>query len=172
MTTIIGIDPGLAETGIGIVQGVGTSVEGYSFGSIQTSKRISLPNRLHHIFLKLLQVLEKEKPDLMVVEDVFSLDKYPTSGIVLGKVSGVILLAGCQVEVPVIEVPVREAKKVLTGNGNATKMQLEKSVRHFLNLSSPIRPYHAADAVALALIGLYRLNHPMGRQAMGGPVVG
>ena len=92
----------------------------------------------------------------MVVEDVFSVDKFPNAGIALGKVTGVILLAGCRMEVPVIEVPVRESKQVLTGNGNATKMQLEKAVRSLLNLATPIRPYHASDAMGLALIGLYR----------------
>ena len=92
----------------------------------------------------------------MVVEDIFSLQKYPKSGITLGKVTGVILLAGSHVNVSVTEVPVREAKQVLTGNGNASKMQLEKAVRHLLNLRDPIRPYHASDALGLSLIGLYR----------------
>ena len=92
----------------------------------------------------------------MVIEDIFSLQKYPKSGITLGKVTGVILLAGYQVDVPVTEVPVREAKQVLTGNGNASKMQLERAVRHLLNLSDPISPNHASDALGLALIGLYR----------------
>ncbi len=92
----------------------------------------------------------------MVVEDIFSLQKYPKSGITLGKVTGIILLAGYQVDVPVTEVPVREAKQVLTGNGNASKMQLERAVRHFLNLTTPIKPYHASDAIGLALIGLFR----------------
>lgn len=161
MTKIIGIDPGLASTGVAVVQGTGTRIVGYSFGSINTSSHRPLPERLNHIYSKLLSVLNNDFPDLMVVEDVFSLDRFPTSGITLGKVSGVILLAGCQLKVPVIEVPVREAKKVLTGSGNATKMQLEKSVRHHLRSSTPIRPYHAADAMALALIGLFRFDHPM-----------
>ena len=92
----------------------------------------------------------------MVVEDIFSLKKYPKAGISLGKVTGVILLAWFQNNVPTFEVPVREAKQVLTGNGNASKNQLEKAVRRELNLTTPIRPYHASDALALALIGLYR----------------
>jgi crossover junction endodeoxyribonuclease RuvC len=58
--------------------------------------------------------------------------------------------------VSAVEIPVREAKQVLTGNGNASKMQLEVSVRHRLNHPSPIRPYHASDAMGLALIGFYR----------------
>ena len=72
MITIIGIDPGLAATGVGIIRGNSRKVTGYSFGSINTLKSNSLPHRLDHIYSKLLQVLKKEKPDLMVVEDVFS----------------------------------------------------------------------------------------------------
>lgn len=156
---VIGIDPGLAATGIGTVQGKGARVDGFSFGSIHTKKDLTTAHRLNQIYSKIHAVLQDVKPDLMIVEDVFSLEKYPASGIILGKVSGVILLAGCQIDVPVIEIPVREAKQVLTGNGNASKAQLEKSVRRFLNLSDPIRPSHAADATALALIGLLRSEH-------------
>ena len=158
MTKIIGIDPGLSSTGIGIIKGQGLKIDGYSYGSIRTSKSFSLPRRLDQIFSKLLQILTNEKPDLMVVEDVYSLNKYPKSGILLGHVTGIVLLAGHQASVPSIEVPVREAKQVLTGNGNATKIQLEKAVRHQLNHKKPIRPLHASDAIGLALIGLYRYN--------------
>ncbi len=94
----------------------------------------------------------------MVVEDVFFLKKYPKSGIILGKVAGVILLAGCQFGLPVIEIPVREAKKILTGNGNATKIQLEQAVRYSLMHPEAITPHHASDAIALALIGLFRFQ--------------
>lgn len=92
----------------------------------------------------------------MVVEDVFSLERYPKSGILLGKVTGVILLAGAHAGVPVIEIPVRESKKILSGNGNAGKEQLEKAVRNHLGHGEQIRPFHASDALALALIGLFR----------------
>lgn len=156
MIKIIGIDPGLASTGIGIVRGKGLKVKNYSFGSINTSKDTPVANRLNKIFSGLLSVLEDEKPDLMVVEDVFFLKKNPKSGITLGKVIGVVLVAGYRADVPAIEVPVRQAKQILTGNGNASKMQLETAVRHSLNLTTPIRPYHASDALALALIGLFR----------------
>lgn len=156
MLTVVGVDPGLAATGVGLVRGNGLKITDFSYGSICTSGDCSLPGRLDHIFVKLMSVLNDEKPDLMVVEDVFSLDRYPKSGIVLGKVSGVILLAGCRAEIPVTEIPVREAKKVLTGNGNADKVQLEKSVRHRLNADKPIAPFHASDALALAIIGFFR----------------
>jgi crossover junction endodeoxyribonuclease RuvC len=158
MIKIIGIDPGLSATGIGIVRGNGSNLLGYSFGSINTSKNKSLPNRLSHIFSKILQILNAEKPDLMVLEDVFSLSEYPKSGITLGQVTGVVMLAACQADVASVEIAVREAKQVLTGNGNASKMQLEESVRHRLNHKSIIRPYHASDALGLALIGFYRYH--------------
>jgi crossover junction endodeoxyribonuclease RuvC len=158
MIKIIGLDPGLSATGFGIVKGMGLNVDSFSFGSINTSNKLSLANRLDQIFSKALRMLKDEAPEQMIVEDVFSVAKFPKAGITLSKVTGVLLLAGYQTGVPVIEVPVREAKQVLTGNGNASKIQLEKAVRRLLNLTTPIRPYHASDAMGLALLGLFRYN--------------
>jgi crossover junction endodeoxyribonuclease RuvC len=165
MSKILGIDPGLAATGVGIVSGRGVVIDGYSFGCIQTSKSTSLPQRLDHIFSTLLELLTAESPDLVVVEDVFSLKEYPKSGIFLGQVSGVVLLACARAGRRFFAVPVREAKQVLTGNGNASKSQLEAAVRRAIGHVSPIRPFHAADALGLALIGLYRYDSkgPQGR---------
>jgi crossover junction endodeoxyribonuclease RuvC len=131
-------------------------VSGYSFGCITTAPSISLAQRLDRIFSKLQQLLSVELPDLVVVEDVFSLKEYPKSGISLGQVSGVVLLAACRAGLTCVQVPVREAKQVLTGNGNASKVQLEKAVRRHIEHPGPIRPFHAADALGLALIGLFR----------------
>ncbi len=156
MIKCLGIDPGLAETGIGIVFGQKFDIESYSFGSINTPKDMPLPDRLNHIYDKILSLIESEKPDLIVVEDVFSLNKYPKSGITLGKVTGIILLAAAKTGSPVLEIPVREAKKILTGNGNANKSQLESAVRHLLQHPEQIKPDHASDAIALAIIGQIR----------------
>jgi crossover junction endodeoxyribonuclease RuvC len=158
MITIIGIDPGLSATGVAVVRGRGQKIGSNSFGSINTSKSKPVPHRLDLIFSKLRQILVAEKPDLMIVEDIFSLSRYPKSGITLGQVTGVVLLAACQAGVASMEIPVREAKQVLTGNGNADKNQLEEAVRLRLNHPQPIRPYHASDAIGLALIGLYRYD--------------
>ena len=156
MFKIVGIDPGLAATGIGFVEGRGLKVASYSFGHLKTSHLNTLPIRLEIIYDGLVGLLKDEQPDIMVIEDTFSLPTYPKSAITLGKVTGVILLAACQANVPVDEVPVREAKQVLTGNGSASKIQLERAVRHLLKHPQQIKPYHASDALALALIGLYR----------------
>ncbi len=156
MLKIIGIDPGLAATGIGIVTGSGGKITGHNYGSIRTNQKMIFPLRLDKIFSELSEVLNYEKPDLMVLEDIFSLKQYPKSGLMLGKVAGVILLAGCRAHISVVEISVREAKQVLTGNGNADKSQLERAVRNQLGTDLPIRPDHASDALALALIGFYR----------------
>ncbi|MDX1708181.1 MAG: crossover junction endodeoxyribonuclease RuvC [Desulfobacterales bacterium] len=158
MVKIFGIDPGLSATGIGIVSGLGPKIVSYSLGCIHTTKAIPLPDRLAKIFSKLFQLLKSEAPDLMVIEDVYSLNRYPKSGIILGQVTGVIQLAGFQAGIPTVEIPVREAKQILTGNGNASKAQLEKAVRHRLNHKTRIKPVHASDAAGLALIGLYRYH--------------
>jgi crossover junction endodeoxyribonuclease RuvC len=156
MPKIIGIDPGLADTGIGIVEGSARCIESYAFGSIGTDSNQAIAHRLDRIYSRLSSVFVEESPDLVVVEDAFSLPENPRSGILLGKVCGVVLLSACRSRIPVVEVAVREAKQVLTGNGRASKEQLEAAVRHVLGRTDPIRPYHASDAVALALVGLYR----------------
>lgn len=162
MPKVIGIDPGLAGTGVGIVTGDGFRIATYSFGSVTTPKSAPLPQRLELIYSKLRELLSQETPDLLVIEEVFSLHKFPKSGISLGQVSGVVMLAAARAAVPAREVAVREAKQVLTGNGNASKQQLEISVRNRLEHSPPIRPYHASDALGLALIGLLRYSSIQG----------
>ena len=156
MIKVIGIDPGLAATGYGIIKGISSKIIDCRFGTIKTPKDMLLANRLEQIFSQLIAILSKYSPDLMVIEDVFSLKVNPQSGITLGKVSGVILLAGCKSNIPTLEISAREAKKALPGNGAASKIQLEEAVRRRLGVKVPIKPSHASDALGLALIGLLR----------------
>ena len=153
---IVGIDPGMAGTGIGVVQGSKKTISGYSFGSIATASSDPDPVRLHQIYSKAKAFLIDQSPDLVVIEDIYSLEKYPGSGIMLGKVSGVLLLAAFEAGARVREVAVREVKMVVCGNGGADKNQVERAVRHHLNHGEPIRPFHASDALGLALTGFYR----------------
>ncbi len=91
-----------------------------------------------------------------MIEDIYSLEKYPDSGIMLGKVSGVLLVAAYKAGIEVKEISVRQVKKIVSGNGSADKYQMERAVRHLLKHSEPIRPFHASDALGLALTGYYR----------------
>lgn len=156
MIKIVGIDPGLAGTGIGVLEGGSRDINGYSFGSIATDPNASTPSRLNLIYSKITDFLDDQKPDLVVIEDIYSLEKYPGSGIMLGKVSGVLLVAAFRAGVQVEEISVREVKKIITGSGRADKLQVEKSVRNLLKHGEPIRPFHASDALGLALAGYYR----------------
>lgn len=153
---VVGIDPGLAGTGIGIIEGNKNDICGYSFGSITTDAKDSIPFRLHRIYSKTLALLCEIKPEYVVIEDIYSLEKYPGSGIMLGKVSGVLLVAAYNAGIDVAEIPVREVKKIVSGNGSADKFQMERAVRNVLNHKEPIRPFHASDALGLALTGYYR----------------
>jgi len=153
---VIGIDPGLASTGIGIIEGTYQRISSYSFCTITTPNTLSTPQRLQTIYESLTTIFITEHPSLLILEDIFSLPTYPKSGIMLGKVCGIVLLACSQIDVSVFEIPVCEAKMILTGNGRSNKQQLEQAVRHTLNRQEPIKPSHASDALALALIGLFR----------------
>lgn len=153
---IAGVDPGLAATGLGLIRGCGYEIEDYAFGCIKTSSTLDIASRLEIIHNRLSDFLASYKPDILVIEDVFSVETYPKSGILLGNVIGVILLASRQNNIRVTKMAVREAKKSLSGNGAASKQQLEKSVRSFLKHTEKISPYHASDALALAIAGLNR----------------
>lgn len=153
---VVGIDPGLAGTGIGIIEGDKSSVTGYSFGSIATDAKEPIHFRLFTIYSKVLNFLQQQQPDHVVIEDIYSLEKYPGSGIMLGKVSGVLLVAAYQAGLNVEEISVREVKKIVSGNGSADKYQMERAVRNLLNHQGKIRPFHASDALGLALAGYYR----------------
>ncbi len=158
MIRVLGIDPGLANTGVGIVEGIKTEIRHYSFGAIHTVAKQPIPGRLDHIFSNISSLLASETPDIMVVEDVFSLPEYPASGITLGQVTGVIQLAAHRAGVAMVAVSVREAKQVITGSGRAGKKQMAEAVRRMVGHGEPIRPDHAADALALAIMGLFRYD--------------
>ncbi len=161
MITIAGIDPGLAGTGVGLIHGNGMDITDYSFGSIQTKKKDPIGLRLDSIYSKISSFLKEYSPDLVIIEDIFSLKKYPGSGISLGKVTGVLLLATFKAGINVEEISVREVKKIISGSGSSDKYQIEESVRSILGHDKPIRPFHASDALALALCGYYRFGRKL-----------
>ena len=139
-----------------MIEGWARQIDRYSFGSISTDAKDATPDRLDQIYRKTNAFLLEQQPDMVVIEDIYSLDKYPGSGIMLGKVSGVLILAAFNAKVKIHEVSVKEVKKVVSGNGGADKYQVERAVRHLLNHHEPIRPFHASDALGLALTGLFR----------------
>jgi len=162
--TVVGIDPGIAATGMAVVQGRGFQVVSHHWEVVHTSPTASQGERLEIIYRAAFDLFQRSRPDLVVVEDVFLLDATPKSAFSISTVIGVLLLAAAQSQVSVDRISVREAKQVLTGNGKASKDQLERAVRSILGLTRPVKPDHASDALGLALIGLLRFDNPLRRQ--------
>jgi len=148
---VLGVDPGTAQTGYGVVRGDGTRqpvlVE---CGVLRTKARDPLPARLREIYDGVCELLDRHRPDAMAVEDVFYARNVRTT-IVLGHARGVILLAGEQRGIPIHEFPPAEIKKAVVGRGAATKEQVQFMVTKLLRLKSPPQPSDAADGVAAAL---------------------
>ncbi len=152
----IGIDPGLAMTGFGVVETLRHGGKACDWGAIRTESTSSVPHRLKTIYLELNEVLAKWNPDLLVVEEVFVLKQFPMAAVRLGEVRGVIYLAAQERNIPVLEMKPTEVKSALTGSGRADKEQIKRAIRQILRIEMGLNSSHAGDALALAVAGLSR----------------
>ena len=153
MTTelILGIDPGTAITGYGVVaRESGGAVSLVECGVVRTSSGEVLAVRIREIYEAVSTLITRHTPSVVVVEDVF-LGKNVQSALKLGHARGAILLAAALGDIPIAEYSPREIKKAVVGNGNATKDQVGFMVQQQLRLKSPPSPADAADGVAAAL---------------------
>ncbi len=157
---VLGIDPGTAVTGYGVVEG-GHSLSPrlIECGVIRTRPRDSLPQRLREIHAGIVELIERHKPDALAIEDVFYARNVRTT-IVLGHARGVILLAAAQARIEISEYPPAEIKKAIVGTGTATKVQVQFMVSRLLRLRTSPEPADAADGVAAALTRLMAVRLP------------
>ncbi len=154
---ILGIDPGLASTGFGAIDCAPAPVLSRC-GSIRTPAHQHVSHRLFQIYQDLNNIMDALRPEVVAVEDVFSLVRYPKAGILLGGVIGIIYLSVQQRNIRVIEVAPREVKSALAGYGAATKIQIREATKRALGLTG-LKSFHAADALAVALTVFYRNNY-------------
>jgi crossover junction endodeoxyribonuclease RuvC len=152
---ILGIDPGLSTTGFGAIQCDGTSPSILKCGCIRTSPGKHMSARLFQIHTDLNNLIQSLHPDLLAVENAFSLVRYPRAGILLGGVLGIIYLSVFQNGISMIEITPREVKNSLAGYGAADKRQMKATIRKLLGISG-IKSLHASDALAVALTAFYR----------------
>lgn len=155
----VGIDPGLAATGYAVIEAPARRGELCAWGHIKTSSKAQLPVRLQTIFYEVDALFRQWQPAIVVVEDVYVLDRFPKAAIQLGEVRGVIYLAAQQHGIGVIKIRPTEVKSALTGNGRAPKDQVNRALRTLLRVRENIKPDHASDAAALALVGLSRTGY-------------
>lgn len=166
---VLGVDPGTAQTGYGVVRGDGTRPPTLvECGVIRTRARDPLPVRLRDIYDGICELLDRHRPDAMAVEDVFYARNVRTT-IVLGHARGVVLLAGEQRAVAMYEYPPAEIKKAIVGRGAASKEQVQFMVTRLLRLKSAPQPADAADGVAAALSCVMGARVPAFQAANGGP---
>ena len=147
---ILGVDPGSLRTGYGAIATDGRSHRLVEKGALVPSRRHPLPERLRHIHAGITAVVQRLRPDLLAVEDVFHAANTRTA-LVLGHVRGVILLAGAEAGLPVHEFPPATVKQQVTGFGRADKRQVAFMVARILDLPGPGEAGDAADALAVAL---------------------
>ncbi len=165
-TRILGIDPGLARTGYGLIEsdldGGGKSLKLVEGGILRGKESLPLPERLKALHGGLAEVLAEFRPEMVVIEDLFSTYAHPRSALMLAHARGVLILAAGQADLPVHTFTPNEVKQVVAGNGHATKSSIQSAVKARLHLSATLHPPDLADALAIALC--YALRADIGRR--------
>jgi len=160
---VIGIDPGTAITGYGLVrEDEAGSITAVDFGVIRTSSDLPMPQRLLELYSQLKEIILLHRPDSAAVEKLF-FQKNVKTALSVGQGRGVSILALAEVDIPVAEYSPLEIKQAVVGYGGADKNQVQQMVRVLLNLEDIPRPDDAADALAVAICHLHssRMNSLM-----------
>ncbi|MDD2913413.1 MAG: crossover junction endodeoxyribonuclease RuvC [Candidatus Pacebacteria bacterium] len=155
---VIGIDPGTAITGYGIIEknkGNETNVLGY--GCITTSSALLPGERLKIINSDLDSLILKHKPDFIAVESLYFFKNLKTA-MPVSQAKGVILLTAAKRKIPVLEFTPLEVKMTVAGYGRAEKKQVQKMIQNFLKLKEFPKQDDAADALGVALCGILKKN--------------
>jgi len=154
---ILGIDPGIADTGFGVIQTDGNKIICLDYGSIKTSSKLDLPERLEILNDELLKIIKKYKPSICAVEQLFFCNNAKTA-LIVGQARGVVLLAIRQNKVKLAEFTPLQVKQAVSTYGKATKLQVQKMVQMILGLKELPRPDDAADALAVAICAINSRN--------------
>ncbi len=150
---ICGIDPGLRITGYAVIDADGAKVRLIEGGVIRPDTGCPLPARLRQLSLESHDVFTEHKIDAIAVEKLYSHYAHPVTAILMGHARGVILAAAAQEHIDVMDIPATRIKRLLTGNGHASKAQVQGALMHVLRLAKPPEPPDVADAIAIALAG-------------------
>lgn len=151
---ILGIDPGVSETGWAVLrQPPSATTSLLAAGVVRTAPSSPLPERLRKIHAELTELLREHRPDALALEEMFFLKRANTMRATL-QARGVVLLAAAQAKTVVVEYNPRQVKSTITGSGSAAKAQMQRMVQRTLGLAEPLRPDDTADAAAIALCHL------------------
>ncbi|MEC7872023.1 MAG: crossover junction endodeoxyribonuclease RuvC [Candidatus Neomarinimicrobiota bacterium] len=151
---IISVDPGLNNTGFGILDYKGSQIKVIAYGLVTPPAKESIPNRLEYLNSHMNDLIDKFNPQSMAIEDSFY-SQNVKSAILLGQARGVLLLSAASKGIPSMVYAPKKVKQSVTGSGSATKKQVKYMVEKILNIDKPIKSLDITDALA---IGLCHIN--------------
>ncbi len=154
---ILGIDPGLAIMGYGIIEVEGNRMQMLEYGCVTTASTSETPQRLKVIYDELQDIIRQYSPDDMAIEELF-FNKNVSTAILVGQARGVEILTAVNASIPVYEYTPLQVKQAVTGYGRADKQQIQENVKMLLNLNGIPKPDDAADALAVAICHAFGLK--------------
>lgn len=146
---ILGIDPGTITMGYGVIDEEGDELRAVDFGAL-SAPSTPLPQRLHHLYLKLLDIIARYQPAEAAIEEPF-VAKNVASALAVGQAIGIAMVATAEKGIPIHQYTPTEIKKAVASYGHSGKRQIQEMVRIHLGLPSPPEPSDAADALAVAI---------------------
>ncbi|HYU20229.1 MAG TPA: crossover junction endodeoxyribonuclease RuvC [Chloroflexota bacterium] len=155
---ILGVDPGLTRTGWALVVADGHAYRLLGAGVVAPPPKGELATRLAEGYRRFTLVLEECRPDLIVMEDVFTAPRYPQAALKMAHLRGVLCLAAALAKVDVVSLTATTVKRRLTGNGHASKEQVQRMVFELCEVRAGKMPSDLSDAVALAIAGLHQAS--------------
>ncbi len=153
---ILGIDPGTATTGFGVIEKTGSKLKFIDAGVISTPADMEMPNRLSEIYAGLQELIDHHQPNCMAVELLYFATNV-TTAITVGQARGVVLLAASEAGLSVGEYTPLQVKQAVTGYGKADKKQIQEMVKMLLGLDGIPKPDDAADGLAIAITHAHQL---------------
>lgn len=154
---VMGVDPGTALMGYGIVEGAGSREWAVDYGALRTAADLAAELRLQSLYRGLVDLILQHKPDLLAVEELF-FGRNVTTAIHVGQARGIVLLAAADNGIPIREFTPMQVKMAVTGYGRAEKPQVQTMVKTLLALREVPRPDDVADALAVAIAALHGSN--------------
>ncbi|HEY5258232.1 MAG TPA: crossover junction endodeoxyribonuclease RuvC [Candidatus Baltobacteraceae bacterium] len=148
---VMGIDPALRVTGYGVIQCDGARVALIEAGVVAPTVGTPLERRLRQLHDGIVEVMESSRPDVVVIEELYTSYKNPLTAILMGHARGVLCLAGAQRGVPIKTLGHSRVKRALVGSGSASKEQVNRMVMQMLGLRRSPSPNDVSDALAIAL---------------------
>ena len=150
---ILGVDPGLGTTGYGVIDG--DSFRVIEAGVIKTRSKTPVQERIKKIFDEISGIIEEHRPGVLVLEKIYSHYKHPATAILMAHARAMACLVCGKFDIKLINYPSTRIKKVITGNGHASKVQVQRMVQDLLKLKRLPEPVDVSDALAMAITYCY-----------------